>query len=427
MKNQFRHYYRLTDDEFRTLWTSCIFVPDANVLLNFYRYSESTREHLFELCSALRDRLWLPYQAALEFHDNRLQVIATQIDACDGFRTSCSTLIKSADELRSHPFLSDRLSKNLRTVLRKIGQEIEVTTNWLRSLYQEDPILDRITLLVSGKTGASLPPEELDKVPAEADARYKLAIPPGYKDKDKPAPKRYGDYIAWKELLAYAAEAKKPVIFVTDDDKDDWWRKHEGRTVGPHPALRKEFETRSGTMFYMYHVDQFMQYAQEYAVVGQTPDKTAIREATVTRQQREAALRNYAAELEAQERALREFVSGHHAADWAADWAAKLEARERALRGFAPRNYAAELVAELEARERALRGFVPPDYAAKLVAEFEARECALRGFVPPDYASTFAAQRGAMHDGQSREPDVHNGPAPPPPTDHDAPHQNHKP
>src|SRR5579864_6011430 len=78
MRKTFLGYYRPTPIEFRKLWDKCIFVPDANVLLNLYRYSEETRNKLIDILQKIADRLWVPHQAALEYQQNRLQVISAQ-------------------------------------------------------------------------------------------------------------------------------------------------------------------------------------------------------------------------------------------------------------------------------------------------------------------------------------------------------------
>jgi hypothetical protein len=38
MKDIFRGYYKLDDDEFKQLWKKAVFIFDTNVLLNLYRY-----------------------------------------------------------------------------------------------------------------------------------------------------------------------------------------------------------------------------------------------------------------------------------------------------------------------------------------------------------------------------------------------------
>jgi hypothetical protein len=67
LKKAFAGYYRPSDAEFRQLWEQCIFVLDANVLLNLYRYSDETRSKFLEILEVLSKRLWVPHQAALEY------------------------------------------------------------------------------------------------------------------------------------------------------------------------------------------------------------------------------------------------------------------------------------------------------------------------------------------------------------------------
>ncbi|MGZ3645243.1 MAG: hypothetical protein ACXVCM_15485, partial [Ktedonobacteraceae bacterium] len=42
MQELFPGYYRPTKEEFSTMWQQCIFVFDANVLLNIYRYTATS-------------------------------------------------------------------------------------------------------------------------------------------------------------------------------------------------------------------------------------------------------------------------------------------------------------------------------------------------------------------------------------------------
>lgn len=67
-----------------------------------------------------------------------------------------------------------------------------------------------------------------------------------------------------------------PIIIVTDDVKEDWWWRHEGKIVGPSPELVDEIRSKAGVDFYMYVSDQFMEYAREY--LNQQVDQGAIDE-----------------------------------------------------------------------------------------------------------------------------------------------------
>jgi PIN domain-containing protein len=78
MRDLFPGYYRPTQEQFQQMWRECIFVFDANVLLNIYRYSSDTRDELFDVLEHLKDRIWIPHQAMLEYHENREEVISQQ-------------------------------------------------------------------------------------------------------------------------------------------------------------------------------------------------------------------------------------------------------------------------------------------------------------------------------------------------------------
>ena len=86
MKDSFPGYYRPTENEFAEMWESCLFVLDANVLLNLYRYSVDTREELLAILQGISERLWIPHQAALEYQQKRLQVIGQQAAAYKNIR-----------------------------------------------------------------------------------------------------------------------------------------------------------------------------------------------------------------------------------------------------------------------------------------------------------------------------------------------------
>jgi len=76
VKKTFHAYYRLSEGDIASLWKEGLIVPDANVLLNVYRWSESTATELLKLFKALKERLWLPHQVGREFYRNRLSVIS---------------------------------------------------------------------------------------------------------------------------------------------------------------------------------------------------------------------------------------------------------------------------------------------------------------------------------------------------------------
>lgn len=70
--------------------------------------------------------------------------------------------------------------------------------------------------------------------------------------------------VLWFQIIDKAKEEKRPIIFVTDDTKEDWWEEIMGKTIGPRPELMQEFFSKTGKFFYMYKSDIFMTRAGDY-------------------------------------------------------------------------------------------------------------------------------------------------------------------
>lgn len=78
MKSVFPGHFRPTNQEFGKIWEESVFIVDANVLLNFYRYSDTTRRELEKALSEVKNRIFITHQAAKEFLKNRLIVTSGQ-------------------------------------------------------------------------------------------------------------------------------------------------------------------------------------------------------------------------------------------------------------------------------------------------------------------------------------------------------------
>jgi hypothetical protein len=72
MRDLFPGYFTPTDAEFEKLWSECVFGFDANVLLGLYRSTPETQEIFFAVLEKIKDRIFLPHQAASEYLRNRL-------------------------------------------------------------------------------------------------------------------------------------------------------------------------------------------------------------------------------------------------------------------------------------------------------------------------------------------------------------------
>ncbi|RWB57616.1 MAG: hypothetical protein EOQ47_09520 [Mesorhizobium sp.] len=135
-----------------------------------------------------------------------------------------------------------------------LSAEIDSAT---AKLPDADAVFDAVTHLFDGKVGEQPERAELEARHKEADRRKQAKAPPGYMDK-KP-----GDYLIWAEMKEKAKASRLPILFITSDVKEDWWLRHNGKTIGPRPELRDEFLAETGQMFYAYQADRFISLVAE--------------------------------------------------------------------------------------------------------------------------------------------------------------------
>jgi len=271
MRSVFVGYFRPTQDEFPELWSNGTFVVDANVLLNLYRYSNATRQELEKALLTIKDRAFIPHQAAKEFLRNRLSVTAGQAGEYSKTINALNSLLTTLSNKDRHPFLPDAELPKLQSYSEELIGILEEQQKSLLNKLSDDEILTFVENLFSGKTGLLYDTAKLDEIAIEGEDRYKREVPPGYKDSKKNSDndqyRRFGDLIVWNQIIDFSKTNNKSVIFITDDKKEDWWLEQSGRTIGPRSELIEEFYENTKQKFWMYTVDQFI---QESAKVAQT-------------------------------------------------------------------------------------------------------------------------------------------------------------
>ncbi len=256
LKDKLPQYIDLLVEEKKDIFDGGTIIFDANVLLNLYRYSKKTRDDLLGVMRDFKKRLWIPYQVAEEYLRNRYEVIfevqnrheKLLVEADKLIKTICSTLRVSNSE-KEISVLSDYIKNWIHA--KKEEDVLDAT-------YENDAILDEINHLYLNSVGDDFTEEDEKKIRKEGEERYKDKIPPGYMDQNKESNK-YGDFRLWKQILKYANLTKKDVLFITDDQKEDWWQSYQGKKVGPRSELRKEYSDNSeGKDIWFYTVDQFL-------------------------------------------------------------------------------------------------------------------------------------------------------------------------
>lgn len=277
MKNKFKEYYPLSDEEYKDLWDNALFVFDTNVILNLYRYSEPTKIEFIQALRDMQNRIWLPYKVGKEFHKNRLSVISDQKKIYSEYQKQIEKLNSEFRNKNRNPFLTDEVHKDLQEVLTKVQEELSSKEAFYFDLVSSDNIQMEIAEIFHAKIGNDFSTEKLNEIYKLGKQRYDKLVPPGFKDKkDKPEPDRYGDLVIWLQILEKAKSDKKNIILIIDDRKDDWWLEKSGKTISPLPELIREFYSDTGQLCYIYQPFQFLKYLNEY--LGSKYNEVAINE-----------------------------------------------------------------------------------------------------------------------------------------------------
>jgi hypothetical protein len=271
----FAEYYSPADDKYATFIREGIIVLDTNVLLSPYKVASATNDQLFSLLDDLKQQIWIPYHAMWEFFQNRPNVLGGEdkifqnlekplMDAKAKLETHLGTLT-------AHPIVTPEYGTQLRRHLEDAISLVQRLSNGrdgkLEDALHSDVILEKWEKILNGKIGPEPDNDRKAAYEQAARERYANGIPPGMLDEAKPH-NPYGDAIIWLQLLDYVKANPRPVLMVTNDRKDDWYRKQNGRTIGPRVELVREMKEKAGVEYYQQGLAAFMSRASS---VTRTP------------------------------------------------------------------------------------------------------------------------------------------------------------
>jgi len=260
----FGGYVPASDDTKSEGLSNALVSLDANVLLSFYRYSPAARASLEAVLRGLGDRLFVSHQAATEFWRNRARVIDDRDSAKKEMLDHVDKATKSLDNALTNWIKRTAATEETATAIRKAISDFgELTEQLVKEesgeaesiAYQveRDSVVQSLhALLPPGGIGAAPPDVERTTWVSEAQRRVDEGLPPGFRDAGKEgsggADGASGDYLVWRQSLNEAARRGLPLVLVTGDEKDDWWWRHRGVSLGPRRELIEECVTEIGSV-----------------------------------------------------------------------------------------------------------------------------------------------------------------------------------
>jgi hypothetical protein len=272
LRDQFPHFYMPDEDAVKAAMQTGLITPDTNVLLNLYRLQSGARDQLFGAMEKAGDRLWVSHQVGLEFLRNRLNVMHEQQEFFskteDAFDKLVEGLREKVREFRARIALSEDQIAGVEESIQQLQERFTrlalgaADANVCVGEHASDKVLARIEALFENRVSAAMTAAEFEEARKEAQRRVREKIPPGYMDRDKPDPS--GDYLVWRQIMTEAKARKVPAILVTDDRKEDWYRREHGLTLGARPELRQEMATEAGVAFIAMRTGTFLHHAETY-------------------------------------------------------------------------------------------------------------------------------------------------------------------
>lgn len=240
---------------------SAFIVLDTNVLLVPYNISKESLGKIEDTYRLLteQDRLIVPAQVAREFANNRAKKIVETFQQLTRKRNTTRSLqsgkyplLESLDEYQDAIRLEKEIDDQLKEYRKVVGTVLDHIRDWrwndpvsliYENFFNEDSVYEPL-----------INKEELVE---DLDRRQTYKIPPGYKDASKDD-RGIGDLLIWHTILEIGREFKVDIIFVSGDDKSDWWHKSEERTLYPRYELVDEFRRFSGGK--SFHITSFSHF-----------------------------------------------------------------------------------------------------------------------------------------------------------------------
>jgi hypothetical protein len=269
-----------------SLKDNCYIVVDTNVLLVPYTVHPKSLAEIAETYRNLasENRLIVPGQVAREFAKNRAgkiselyQQLSRKRDKDIDLKLEPYPLLEEIEDFQNSLEILKELKGLVKQYKEKLGNVLDQIKNWSWN----DPVSLIYRDIFLGDVIFDLPLEDQNKLHEELSYRQLHKLPPGYKDAAK-SDQGIGDFLIWKTILRLGEIHKKSVIFVSLDQKADWWYQSEKQALYPRYELVDEFRRVSdGQSFQIITFSEFLKlYGASKEVVEEVLRKEASESGT---------------------------------------------------------------------------------------------------------------------------------------------------
>lgn len=229
---------------------TCVVVLDANVLLLPYQFGANSLMEIDEKFRSLAKsgRLVVPGQALREFARHRQGKLA---DIMNQIETKKSQATRYG--IGNHPLLEAlpnfkkalEIEKQINRLIAEYQKSLSGVVDDVRAWAWNDPVSVLYGELFNAGMKVLDPTFDEDNIREDLARRKTQRIPPGYKDTGKDD-EGIGDILIWHTILEAGTLPPCDLVFVTGDQKSDWWQRSGGKPLYPRQELVDEFRRASG-------------------------------------------------------------------------------------------------------------------------------------------------------------------------------------
>jgi hypothetical protein len=239
----------------------CIFILDTNALFLPYSTGSQSLTEIKKVFNKLKKekRLLVPGQVAREFANNRpeklkeiFQQLSRKLSMIQSFGIGKYPLLEEIDDYKKVIEIEREINEKLIQYRNSTNILIDQVKHWTwndpvsliyRKIFTKEVILD-IQI-------------DREKIKENLEYRYINKIPPGFKDNGKPDD-GIGDLLIWLTILE-VAKTKKHVVFISGDEKNDWYHRSEKQALYPRYELITEFLKESdGRTFHILKLSELL-------------------------------------------------------------------------------------------------------------------------------------------------------------------------
>ena len=245
---------------------TCMIVLDTNALLVPYAIGKDSLQQIRYTYEKLieENRLVIPSQVAREFAKNRAGKLGELFQQFNRKLSGLSKLHKGRypllEELETYQIVL-KLESEIDTLQVEYKKAIQKVISDIRNWTWNDPVSLLYSDLFRERVIHDLSIDDKDELLAQLNYRQVHNIPPGYKDSGKDD-EGIGDYLIWLTILETGKSAIKSVLFVSGDEKADWFHKSEKQALYPRYELIDEF--RRKTNGHSFHIVSFSTFLNLY-------------------------------------------------------------------------------------------------------------------------------------------------------------------